>query len=173
MPYSDKTGPLDASELESFIKYYGEFIKRLPAIKTQAIYAAGKVLQDEVRDQINKQGVHDLFGRVNRWQQLSLGSKGGYARVKSICESTDSSWNGSSVSSSQITAWLERGHATRRPSGRVERYKPRIKSAIIGKTGAVVKGKMFYSWARFYGERKALDAAERELDRITDEWEWE
>lgn len=164
---------IDKKELESFIDYYGKFIERLPSIKAQAIYAAGKVLQQEVQSQIDQQGISDSFGRVKRWQQLYLGSNGGYAAIRPLAEYTDSTWKGKPVLSKQLTRWLEKGHAARKPSGNNPRYEPRIKKAVLGSGGVVVKGRLFYSWAKSTGSGKALDAAMRELDRITDEWEWE
>ena len=171
------TSTLDAKELESFHAYYDKFIERLPAIKTQAIYAAGKALQQEVQAQVDQQGINDGFGRVKRWQQVHLGSKGGYAAVRPGKEATDSTWRGKAVDSRQITKWLERGHAVRQPSTTGGRFYGGEKTVLASsrKYGlfGVVKGKQFYSYARLTGEKKALDAAERELDRITDEWEWE
>lgn len=152
---------VDTKELQSFIAYYEKFWKKLPVIKSKALYAAGKVLQEEVREQIRAQGVQDRFGRVNRWQQLTLGSQGGYVRVSPMSEYTESTWKGKDVSSKQITTWLERGHGVRK-----NRY-----GYYSGPT--YVKGRLFYSWAKLRGYSKALDAAAREIDRITDDWEWE
>lgn len=152
----------DKRELERFVHFYGRFIEKVPAIKTQALYAAAKSLQGEVRKQIQEQGVQDPFGRVKRWQQVYLGSKGGYAAVRPMAEYTEKTWRGKDVFSSQITRWLERGHGTRK--GR---------DGYHHSGGAYVKGHLFYSWAKSKGGRAAMDAFERELDRITDEWEWE
>lgn len=141
----------DTKELEKFIHFYGRFLEKLPAIKTQALYAAGKAMQEEVRKQIQEQGVHDSFGRVKRWQQVHLGSKGGYSAVRPIAEHTQKTWKGKPVYSSQITKWLERGHRAR-----------------TNKNGyfsgpSYVKGRLFYSWARSKGVDAARDAFEREL----------
>lgn len=152
----------DKRELERFLAYYGKFLKKIPAIKTQALYAAAKSFQDEVRKQIQEQGVHDPYGRVKRWQQVYLGSKGGYAAVRPMAEHTEKTWKGKEVFSTQITRWLERGHGTRR--GRDGYYH---------RGATYVEGHLFYSWAKSKGVAAAMDAFERELDRITDEWEWE
>ena len=173
MPYADRNGPLDLREWESFMNYYGKFIEKVPEIKMDAIKAAGEVLQKEVQTQIDTQGIVDGSGKVKRWQQLTFGSKGGYARVHPDKSSTSSTWRGKRVNASQLTGFLDRGHMARKPSGKNPNYQSRIEGSVFGKGGAVVKGRRFYSWARFYGERKALDAAERALDRITDEWEWD
>ena len=152
---------IDYRELESFVRYYQKFWKKVPAIKTKALAVMGKVMQEEVRDQIREQGVQDRFGRVNRWQQLTLGDRGGYAKISPMAEHTDSTWKGKPVNSRQITIWLERGHGTRR-----DKYGYRSGEGYV-------KGRLFYSWAKLRGFRKALDAAEREIDRITDDWEWD
>lgn len=152
----------DKKELESFLHFYGRFLEKVPAIKTQALYAAAKSFQEEVRRQIQEQGVHDSFGRVKRWQQVYLGSKGGYAAVRPMAEHTQKTWKGKSVFSSQITRWLEKGHGARRSRGGF------YQSGVT-----YVKGYMFYSWAKSKGLDAARNAFERELDRITDEWEWE
>lgn len=151
----------DKKELESFIRFYGRFLEKLPAIKTQALYAAGKAMQEEVRRQIQEQGVRDSFGRVKRWQQVHLGSMGGYAAVRPIKEHTQKTWKGKEVYSPQITRWLEHGHGAR-----ANKY-----GYFSGPS--YVKGYLFYSWAESKGVDAARDAFERELDRITDEWEWE
>lgn len=152
----------DKKELERFLHFYGRFIKKVPAIKTQALYAAAKSLQEEVRKQIQEQGVQDPFGRVKRWQQVYLGSKGGYAAVRPMVERTQKTWKGKPVYSSQVTKWLERGHGARRGNG-----------GYYHSSVTYVKGRLFYSWAKSKGIAAARDAFERELDRITDEWEWE
>lgn len=152
----------DKKELEDFLAYYGRFLKKLPAIKTQALYAAAKSFQEEVRRQIQQQGVQDSFGRVKRWQQVYLGSKGGYSAVRPMAEYTQKTWKGKQVFSSQITRWLEQGHGARKAEGGY------YQSGVT-----YVRGRLFYSWAKSKGVSAARDAFERELDRITDEWEWE
>lgn len=152
----------DKKELESFLHFYGKFIQKIPAIKTQALYAAAKSFQEEVRTQIQEQGVRDSFGRVKRWQQVRMGSKGGYAAVYPMAEHTQKTWRGKPVYSSQITRWLERGHGARKS-----------RSGFYHSGVQYVKGYLFYSWARSKGVAAARGAFERELDRITDEWEWE
>lgn len=165
---------IDDKKLKQFENHWGKLIERLPSIKTQAIYAAGKVLRQEVQTQVDQQGIVDTFYRVKRWQELSLGSKGGYAAVRPNAEEeTQATWGGKAVKANKLTYWLEHGHAARKSSGRNPRYTPDIKDAVIGVGGAVVRGRMFYSWGRFYGADKALTAASRELMRIEDEWEWE
>lgn len=155
-------GGIDYRELESFARYYQKFWKKVPAIKTRALAVMGKVMQEEVRDQIREQGVQDRFGRVNRWQQLTLGDRsGGYAKISPMAEYTDSTWKGKEVNSRQLTTWLERGHGARKD-------KHGYFSGL-----SYVKGRLFYSWAKLKGLRKALDAASREIDRITDDWEWD
>lgn len=136
-------------------------MEKVPAIKTQALYAAGKCFQAEVRRQIQEQGVQDSFGRVRRWQQVYLGSRGGYAAVRPMAERTEKTWKGKDVYSSQITKWLERGHGAR-----ADKYGFFSRSSYV-------KGHLFYSWAKSKGIAAARDAFERELDRITDEWAWE
>lgn len=164
---------VDPKELQRFLKYYGRFIEKVPAIKRDAVAAGGKALRDEVRSQIDKQGINDSTGKVKRWQEHTLSSGGGYAKVFPVDANTTRRWRGQTVSAAQLTRWLEKGHVARKPTGKNPRYRPRLNGTVIGAGGAVVKGRLFYSWSKQNGFHLALRAAARELDRITEEWEWD
>lgn len=60
-------------ELERFYRYYDRVMAGIPGARQQALYAAGKTVQKDVQDQVDRQGVRDGFGRV------SAGNRYGWA----------------------------------------------------------------------------------------------
>jgi hypothetical protein len=161
---------LRREELWKFNEYYEKYWKRLPVIKTRALYAGGKVLQAAVRSAISED-INDRFGRVKSWQLVYLGSKGGYAAVRPVAEYTGRKWNKKEVFSNKITTWLYRGHGVRRSEN--PDYEPRYKKAGFSSAGTgYVSGHYFYSWGRTLGERKAYDAMAREIERLVDDWDF-
>ena len=102
---------------------------------------------------------------MERWQQLRMGSGGGYIAVSPVSdEAVQVTRGGKNTTSKDVTRYLERGHGIRPPSGRAGRYVPRVRS---GRT--YVPGRMFYSWAAANAEKLALKAADRAMGRIADE----
>ena len=83
---------VDTKELQRFLKYYGRFIEKVPEIKRDAVAAGGKALLDEVRSQIDKQGINDSAGNVKRWQDYTLSSGGGYVKVRPVEANTARRW---------------------------------------------------------------------------------
>lgn len=137
-------------------KAWQRVISILPDAKRAALFEAGKDLMAEVQNQIGRQGVQDRFGRVRSWQSPEVGSGGGYVAVRP--DSVDVSTEGGASNSKEITRWLERGHKVRGPSGRAERYRPRLRG-----NGSYVRGYLFYSFSKLAAERIAERAAERVL----------
>ena len=68
----------DKSEWDFFWRFWDEAIQRIPDLKREALEAMGKAVLQEVRGQISRRGVNDPQGWVARWQEMRMGSKGGY-----------------------------------------------------------------------------------------------
>ena len=117
-------------------------------------------------------------GTVRTWQELRVGSKGGYAALspgkgtaQPRVEETQHTWKGKPVSKKQVTRWLERGHGTRRPAAGSSRSCNQAGRAGVTRASAAgyVKGRQFYSWTKAKALELALKAADRVLSRIADE----
>ena len=117
-------------------------------------------------------------GTVRTWQELRVGSKGGYAALspgkgtaQPRVEETQHTWKGKPVSKKQVTRWLERGHGTRRPAAGSSRSWNQAGRAGVTRASAAgyVKGRQFYSWTKAKALELALKAADRVLSRIADE----
>lgn len=156
---------LDKQRWDSFWSYWEkELPGQIKDAKRQAMQAAGEAIRDEVAHQVRSR-VNDAHGRVERWQQLRMGSGGGYIAVSPVSdEAVQVTHGGQKSSAKDVTRYLERGHGVRPPSGRAERYRPRLRSGRV-----YVPGRMFYSWAAAEAEKLALRAADRAMGRIADE----
>lgn len=158
----------DKSEWDFFWRFWDEAIQRIPGLKREALEAMGKAVLQEVREQIPRRGVNDQQGRVARWQEMRMGSKGGYVAVS---PSTDEIvqvvrrgiFKREKTTSADVTLYLERGHGIRPPSGRAKRYVSRVESHRT-----YVPGRMFYSWAKQDAGKIALEEANRAMDQLTD-----
>lgn len=115
---------------------------------------------------------------VRTWQELRVGSKGGYAALspgKGTAQpragEAQHTWKGKPVSKKQVTRWLERGHGTRRPAAGSSRSWNQAGRAGVTRASAAgyVKGRQFYSWTKAKALEPALKAADRVLSRIADE----
>lgn len=154
----------DKSEWDFFWRFWDEAIQRIPDLKREALEAMGKAVLQEVRGQISRRGVNDPQGRVARWQEMRMGSKGGYVAVSpSPNETVQVTRSGEKTTSKDVTRYLERGHGIPTPSGRTRRYVPRISSRRT-----YVPGRMFYSWAEQDAGKIALEEANRAMDQLTD-----
>ena len=154
----------DKSDWDAFWRFWDDAIQRIPDLKREALEAMGKAVLQEVREQISRRGVHDSQGRVAKWQEMRIGSKGGYVAVSpSPDEAVQVTRSGEPTTSKDVTRYLERGHGIPTPSGRNRRYQPRITSHRT-----YVPGRMFYSWAKMYAQKIALAEADRAMDQLTD-----
>ena len=149
----------NTEQWEKFWRGWDHVIKKFPDAKRMAMREMGKFALDRVITQINQQGINDSRGRVKKWQNMRLGSGGGYVAVSptaAVVKITKGSKTG--IKGSDITRYLERGHGVRGPSGRAKRYEPRYQYSRI-----YVPGRQFYSYAKMGLERKAVHAAERNV----------
>lgn len=171
-----------AVELDALWDHYDEVLNRLPDARRKALEAAGKTLNNEVDRQIDRQlPGHDAGGRVKSWQEVTMGTRGGYARVspmKKTVSASRRSWSHTqeTYNSKQITNWLEHGHKMVLPkkAGRGFRRNGNVseRTVISGSTGAhIVPGYLFYSWAEMEAQKLAKKAAEEVLTLLAHDLE--
>lgn len=138
---------IDKSELERLISKLDAAPEVLREVKRRAIAAAAPKLKQAVDAQIGG------TGKVRSWQGQFVGSKGGYAAVRPKAKTyTDPTKRGKRYAVGYVTNAINSGHRFPTPSGKVKRYKPRIKSGRMN-----VPGRQFY------------EAAEAQLSQVTQE----
>lgn len=148
----------ERQEIERFNRYWEDLFEEMPEARRKAIEEMGKAVEKELHTRIRQSNLEaDAMGTVISWQELRLGSGGGYAAITPRKASSYHSgrkpktWKGEMVTVKQITKWLERGHGTRNKGG-------------LG----YVKGRQFYSFTKLYAWKRAKEAAEQVLEQIAD-----
>lgn len=135
---------IDRSRIQRSNKYWEELYKAVPDARRAAVEAMGEAIKKEVDSQIAAR-IDDGAGHVQSWQEIRIGSRGGYAAV-SPCKYENFSargnplrsggrsaprvhtYRGKAVSAKQVTAWLERGHSVRKCTGKDKRFREVTKS---------------------------------------------
>lgn len=165
------TRNLERERVRRFVSYWDELLELLPEARRQAVEAAGEAIQQSLEDHIQRADLDGAGakGRVKSWQELRLGSEGGWAAISPSWEKVESwekrktyagrfkqhtSWvdgKKKPVTAQQVTTWLERGHGTR--------------------WGGYAPGRYFYSRTKDDALELWLKAADRVLCRLADEVE--
>lgn len=149
--------------MDQFARYWDRLYRVFPDARRQAAEAMGEAVKKELSAQIQAADLGSgAKGTVRSWQQMRLGSKGGYAAVsptKGTVMSKDPrkggwkmrqhTYRGKAVSARQVTKWLERGHGT--------------------PWGGYVEARRFYSFTRTKAWEHARKAADKVLSLIADE----
>lgn len=164
------TARANREKLERFNRYWAELLKEFPEVRKEAVAAMGEAVLKEVRGQVTARGVRDESGHVREWQEVRIGSRGGYAAIKA--KNTPSAhksktYHGKTVSGSQVTAWLERGHGV--PALSKRRWAGYGRKGKIAGAKSYVSGHQFYSWTKPRAQELALKAADRVLCLFSDE----
>ena len=106
------------------------------------LFEVGQELLTQVRQEIGGKG------KVAGWQDIHMGSKGGYVAVRARAKEYQTTKSGKRYAVGYVTNAIEGGHRTggRRPGRKAEgyRYRPRIhKAAVPGKwTYKMVRGQL-------------------------------
>jgi hypothetical protein len=137
-------------ELEEDLK---AILQELPEARRGLHERIAKIAKEEVDRQIDASGLDDKTGKIKSWQESHVGSGGGYAAVRPVKGSTGANSPGA------ITNYLESGHRIREPSGKVDKYRSRIKKPYVG-------GYHFYQAAGTVLEAKAISEAEKFVEEI-------
>ena len=76
------TARMDRARLEQFNRFWEELLQAVPDARRQAVEEAGAAVQRELNTQIGAAELADgAKGTVRTWQELRVGSKGGYAAL--------------------------------------------------------------------------------------------
>lgn len=163
-----KTMGIDKKEIEEWARYWEPLFRVVPEARADAVKAWGEQMQKEVRRQVTSRGVQDSREHVRLWQEMRMGSRGGWVAVSprsgkagTAGDGRVHTWKGKTVTASQVTRWLERGHGNRQ-----RHFGTRFNTANAAR---YTRGHLFYSWAEMIAEREALKAADDALCRIADE----
>jgi len=174
-------------QLRRFVSYWDKLLQAVPEARKEAVEAAGEAVRRSLDAQIQSADLSggEAKGRVKSWQELRLGSGGGYAALsprKGTVYSFDRragfggryrqhTWSGRPVTARQVTTWLERGHGTG-TTGQLESVWTKRKGQHRHRArwgSGYVAGRQFYAGARDDAQDLALKAADRVLCRILDE----
>lgn len=127
-------------DLKEFEKQLDDLVKKMPQKRRELHETVAKRAQEEVRAQIRAK-LNDGEGHVQGWQQASVGSGGGYGKVKPEKGKTGRDSPGAK------TNYLENGHRTRRTKKpNSERSKYEIRRSQNSRLR--VEGRKFYAQAR-------------------------
>lgn len=172
----------DRKQLDGFIRFWDGLLQAVPEARAKAVQAMGEEVRDDLHGNIMSADLEaDAKGTVISWQELRLGSRGGYAAISPKRGTApprtgkQHTWKGQPVNKKQVTGWLERGRGvyagdpTKAYRWR-DRYDRAGKARINDRTGKrYVPGRQFYSFTRLYAVDHALAAAEKVLTVISDE----
>lgn len=169
---------LDRKAVQKFHSYWEDLMEEFPEARATAVKAMGEAVKRDLDAQIGTADLEeDAKGTVQSWQEVRLGSRGGYAAVapqKGIIPASagrQHTWKGAAVTKKQVTRFLERGHGVRKPAPGSSRKWNRVgRSGLNTVTGLrYVKGRMFYSWTKMKALEHALDAANEALEIFAEE----
>jgi len=181
------TKNLEREQLRRFVQYWDRLMEAVPEARREAVEEAGVAVKRALDAQIQRADLSsgEAKGRVRSWQDLRIGSRGGYAAISPGRETVYSwdkranfggrarqhTWNGKPVTARQVTTWLEQGHGTgttgRMETSRLKGGRTRQRKARWG--SGYVAGRKFYADTRDDALEIALKAADKVLCRIADE----
>lgn len=173
------TARMDRARLEQFNRFWEELLQAVPDARRQAVEEAGAAVQRELNAQIGAAELADgAKGTVRTWQELRVGSKGGYAAL-SPGKGTAQPGRGkrstpgreSPCPKSRSPGGWSGGTAPAGPAAGSSRSWNQAGRAGVTRASAAgyVKGRQFYSWTKAKALELALKAADRVLSRIADE----
>lgn len=173
------TARFERERLRRFLDCWEPLFEVVPQARADAVKAMGEAMEQELHARIQAADLEaDAKGTVISWQELRLGSGGGYAAVSPIKGKTVQSrvrtknsvkmcqhtYKGMPVTSKQISGWLEKGHGVRKADTTKDYAWRRW-----GSRKTYVAGRQFYSFARLKSRDLAYKAADRVLSQIADE----
>ena len=139
---------VDTRSLDNLLKSWDTLTSRFPNVKQSLLMELGREMLQRVRQQAGG------TGKVARWQDLHVGSGGGYAAVRAKRDIYQATKSGKRYSVGHITNAIEGGHKI--PSRRGgKNYRPEIYVAAV-------PGKWFYDKVR----RELPGMGEQETRRL-------
>lgn len=169
---------MQRKEMDKFVQYWEDLFEEFPEARRRASEAMGEAAKKHLDRQIGRSGFRGGADyTVRSWQELRLGSEGGYAAISPIKGIVlhqpaglrkPKTWRGKEVTSSMVTRWQERGYGTRQPAPGSSRAWSSVKSGKVRLCTNMpyVKGKQFYSFTKLRAFDIALKAAGQVLERI-------
>ena len=141
------------------IQFFADRLDRarelLPDIRRQALKAAGDELLSAVRGRIGG------TGKVQRWQEMQMGSGGGYTAIRAKAKTYQVAKSGQRTAVGYITNAIESGHRVRRPASGSKRYRYRGRGVLT------VPGKRMYAATAGDADRIAARTARDVEKRLT------
>ena len=167
---------LDRQAIRRFNAYHAHLMEDFPETRALAVRTMGESVKRDLDAQIGSADLEtDAKGTVRSWQEVRLGSRGGYAALAPQKATPlragrkPKSWRGEAVTVKQITKWLELGHGVRKPGPDSKRKSRFGRSGVNRSTGVrYVKARMFYSWTKMKALEHAIDAANEALERFAE-----
>ena len=160
------------SELGELLHAFDEVIAKVPEARERALKAAIQPVERELFQQIAlRLPGKDRNYHVRGWQEVTMGSRGGYIKIQAAKEET----NRYGYTARQITGYLERGHKMVLPKR--NRYRDVDRSSVsksdrtVENTATgdlVVPGYLFYSYTKMRAVNAARMAAESVLEELED-----
>lgn len=152
---------VDTAGWNAFWDRWKNTINKIPGLKEAMLEKLGGRVQGEVRQAVDRSGLHDSRGRVKRWQNPHVGSGRGYVAVRADSVEVAAGYRDRQrLNAGALTNFLSSGHKVRGPSGRAKRYQPRARMTRV-------RGLDFYSKAKAESEKIAVQEAEDFLRRLT------
>lgn len=166
--------------MDAFARKWEDLLRAFPEARRKAVETMGEAARRQLNEQIQAAQLKDgAKGTVRSWQELRLGSGGGYAALsprKGVARPAPGerqhTWHGSPVTQRQVTRWLEKGHGVRKPTaGSGKAWNQAGRGGRIKQRSArtYVAGRQFYSWTEEKALELARKAADQALSLITDE----
>lgn len=180
---------LDRQKLDRFARRWEDLYRAFPEARRKAAETMAESVKKDLNAQIQAANLApSAKATVRSWQQIRLGSGGGWSAVspaKGTVMSRDprkGGWKmrqhtnqGKPVTAKQVTRWLERGHGTPPTGRKTQSYVRKTKTwhEIAERSGSgYVEGRLFYSWTYMKAVDHAIEAAEKLLDSISEEMDF-
>ena len=145
---------IDASGLDRLVESWDRLVKQFPEEKRKMLERLGPRMLELIRQNIGGGGT------VAGWQEMYMGSRGGYVAVRPRAKQYKRTKGGKEYAVGYVTNAIERGHrhgGRRVPDHKGYKYRGRI-------TTPAVPGRWFYAAAR----RELPNMAESEIRRLLD-----
>lgn len=118
--------PIDITGLDAVERSLDRLLAEAPRMRRSLHERVGNRVLQELQREIAVR-VRDENGHIRSFQEVYLGSGGGYAAVRPAKgDVPGKSWRGRPLAKGALTNFLESGHAIRRPSGTAKRYRQRL-----------------------------------------------
>lgn len=154
---------MQSISLKDFEKQLDDLLKKMPQKRRELHETVAKRAQEEVRAQIRAK-LNDGEGHVQGWQEASVGSGGGYGKVKPQKGETGRDSPGA------ITNYLENGHKTRRTQ-RPDSERSRCEIRRSQNSRLRVEGRKFYAQARKRVQAMLNEEAEKLVQELAKEFQ--